>query len=120
MTKPSSTTEMFAGQSQDVTVTSKDGKKIVLRKPPMLFMAMQRLRMALGAEYANNEALVNGYMPLLYITAIGEDEIITLNSQIQINSVCEQLGDDGMIAVITGLQKHFNEANAADKDTIKK
>lgn len=105
--------QVVAQAVAEVTVPDARGRTLRLRKPGVL--AQFRLIEALG-DTAKNEVYVRMVMPLLYLGAIDDDALILMTTKPQIEALIQRLGEEGIAAVIEGVQEHFGARDPqADK-----
>lgn len=88
----------------DVTVTDARGRKIVIRRPPVL--GQYRLAEALG-QAASNQVYYGMCVPLLYVGSIDGDANLPMNSKREIEALIQRLDHDGLEAVSEGIEKNF-------------
>jgi len=101
----------------DVTITDPRGRAITLKKPGVL--AQFRLIEALG-DTAKNEVYMGMVLPLIFISAIDGEAIFTPTRKSEIEALIQRLDEDGVTAVVTGVQEHFGKTSPdADKAAIK-
>jgi hypothetical protein len=102
----------------EVTVTDARGRVIKLKKPGVL--AQFRLIEALG-DAAKNEVYTGMVLPLIFVTAIDDDPVYQPSSKREVEALIQQLDEDGIAAVLAGVQEHFGKADPeADKAALKK
>lgn len=110
--------QAIAKAAATVEVKDSRGRMITLKKAPVL--AQYDLIEALG-ETAKNDVYVAMTLPLIYITAINGDPIVTPVNKLQIRALIQQLGEEGVNCVMTAVQEHFGGAGVeGDKAAIKK
>ena len=102
----STPTEQITQNLKEVTVTDKRGRRITLKKYSYL-RETQFIRM-LG-DAAQNDRYVNGVLPVLYVTSIDDDRVLTPNSQRELDAIISRLDEDGMIAVGQCIVENFME-----------
>lgn len=94
------------------------GREITLRKPGVL--AQYRFIDGLG-DSASNSAYVGMTLPLLYVAAIDGGDVPTPSKKSQLEALIQRLDEDGISAVMTGVQENFGNPNPeADAEAIKK
>jgi hypothetical protein len=104
--------------AKTVQVVDSRGRKITLKKPNVL--AQYDLIEALG-ETAKNDVYVAMALPLIYVTHIDGDPDNVPTTKLQVRALIQRLGEDGVNAVMAGVQEHFGGANVeGDKAAIKK
>lgn len=102
----------------EVTVTDTRGRVFRLKKPGVL--AQFRLIEALG-ETAKNEVYMGMVLPLIFVTAIDDDLVYQPRSKSEVEALIQQIDEDGIAAVMTGVQEHFGKSDPeADKAALKK
>jgi hypothetical protein len=111
--------QAVAKAAETVTIQDAKGRSIVLRKPGVL--AQYRLIEAIGAQAAENTVYVSMVLPLIYIASIDDDLLTMPVNKLQIDGLITRLDEDGIAAVMHGVQEHFGSSDpAADKAAIKK
>ena len=101
----------------ETTVIDARGRVIKLKKPNVL--AQYRLVEVLG-ESARNGVYTAMVLPLIYVVAIDDDEVMSSTSKLQIDALIQRLDDDGVNAVMSGVQEYFgNSDSQAEKEKIK-
>lgn len=98
------TEEILKQTQKEITVTDKRGRTITLKKYTYL-RETQFIRM-LG-ETASNDRYLSGVLPVLYVTAIDDDRILTPNTQRELDAIINRLDEDGMIAISNGIRENF-------------
>lgn len=83
-------------------VTDELGRKISIRKPPML--TQYRVIEMLGT---NSEMYASMCMPLAYITGIDDDNTVGFTTKREMEALIQRLGDEGVQAVMAGVGEHF-------------
>jgi hypothetical protein len=102
----------------EVTVSDERGRVIKLKKPGVL--AQFRLIEALG-ETAKNEVYMGMVLPLIFVTAIDDDPVYQPASKREVEALIQQLDEDGIAAVLSGVQENFGKTDPeADKAAVKK
>lgn len=115
---PTPTEQVIAKASAEVTVHDARGRAITLKKPGVL--AQYRLIEILG-ESAKNEVYVGMVLPLIYVCEIDGDQVAQPNSKREVEGLIQRLDDDGIAAVMNGVQSHFGSVDpGADKAALKK
>lgn len=111
------TEQLIAAANQSFDVTDARGRTITLRKPGVL--AQFRLVEALG-ETASNATYVNMVLPLLFVHAVDGEQTGALASKVLVEALIQRLDDDGIAAVIKGVEEHFGKQDAeADRAALK-
>ncbi len=90
--------------AQPVDVTDAAGHTIRLRKPGVL--AQFRLVEALGTA-AQNQVYMGMVLPLLFVAAIDGQPVAEPGSKGEIEALIVRLDEDGVQAVMLGVQEHF-------------
>lgn len=89
---------------------------IKLRKPGVL--AQYRLVETLG-ESASNQAYMGMVLPLIYVASI-DGEAVNARTKMQIEALIQRLDEEGIRAVMEGVQEHFGAPNPeADREALK-
>jgi hypothetical protein len=108
--------QMISEASKAVKIVDEKGRAITLRKPGVL--AQFRLIEALG-ETARNDVYVRMALPLLYVHAIDDDQLLPLQRKSDVEALIQRLSDEGMAAVMTGVSEHFGgRTPEGDKATL--
>jgi hypothetical protein len=111
--------QAVANANKTVTITDERGRKIVLKRPGVL--AQYRLIEVLGAEAAANTTYVNMVLPLIFVAKIEGEDVLQPVRKAEIDALIKQLDDDGVAAVMEGVQRHFAAPNPdGDRDAVKK
>lgn len=118
-TAPLTPSETIIQNAQaETTVTDSRGRAIRLKKPGVL--AQYRLIEALG-ESAKNEVYMGMVLPLIFVSAIDEMVIYMPTSKAQVEALIQQLDEEGIAAVMQGVQEHYGKADEqAERQAIKK
>jgi hypothetical protein len=112
------TAELLKAAQAEVVVTDARGRKITLRKPGVL--SQFRLIRVLGAEASANGTYVNMVLPLTFVTAIDGAPQFAAQNEIEIEHLIQQLDEDGILAVMNGVQDNFAAADPeAQKNAVK-
>ena len=102
----------------EFSVIDANGRVIKLKKPGIL--SQYRLVEALG-ESAKNEIYMGMVLPIIYVTAIDDDVIYQPSSKREVEALIQRLDEDGIAAVMAGVNEHFNAQNIeAEKEALKK
>jgi hypothetical protein len=108
--------ELVATAQSEAVVTDARGRAIKLRKPGVL--AQYRLVETLGAS-ASNQAYMGMVLPLIYVESIDGDPV-SVNNKMQIEALIQRLDEEGIKAVMEGVQAHFGAVDPeADKAALK-
>lgn len=112
--KPSD--EIVAAAKQEAEIIDARARVIKLKKPGVL--AQYRLVETLG-DSASNQVYMGMVLPLIYIASI--DGVPTnARNKMQIEALIQQLDEDGIKAVMEGVQEHFGSPDPeADKAALK-
>lgn len=102
--------QIVKAASADVLVTDKRGRSFKLKKPGVL--AQFRLVEALG-DVAKNEVYMGMVLPLIFIVAIDDDPVVQPTSKLQVEALIQRLDEDGIEAVMNGVQEHFGQVDPA-------
>lgn len=110
--------QVVAQARAEVSVKDDRGREIVLRKPGVL--AQYRLIEAIG-ESASNRVYLAMVMPLNYVASIDGDSVDILTTKRQIEALIQRLGDEGVDAVIAGVNANFGIVDPeAEQESLKK
>jgi hypothetical protein len=108
--------ELLKAAKAEATITDSKGRAIVLKKPGVL--AQYRLVEALG-KTASNEVYMGMVLPLIYIASI-DGEPVSATNKLQIEALIQRLDEDGIQAVMKGVQDNFGAPDpGADKAALK-
>ncbi len=111
------TQQALAKAAATFEVVDARGRRFTLRKPTVL--SQYRLIEALQ-ESAENRVYMGMVLPLIYVTAInGEPESVPF-TKIQVEALIQRLDEDGINAVMAGVQEHFGAQNAQEDQTTAK
>ncbi|QTD88739.1 hypothetical protein [Burkholderia anthina] len=104
---------------QEVMIEDARGRKIALRKPGVL--AQYAIIDAVGGESAKNAVYMSMVLPLIYVASIDGDGVSTPNTKLEVKALIKRLDEDGIEAVIAGVNEHFAAPDPdADRETLKK
>lgn len=92
----------------EYVVNDAKGRRITLRKPSPL--AQFKLVKMLG-DAAQNQAYVGMVFPLLFVTDIEGEPVHFPISEREIEATIMRLDDQGLAAVMNGVQEHFGAAD---------
>jgi hypothetical protein len=92
-----------------VVIQDEKGRSIALQKPGVL--AQFRLIKILG-ETAKNTTYVQMVLPLTYVVEIDGVPVSQPNSEREIDALITRLDEEGVTAVMLGVNEHFGSANA--------
>lgn len=110
--------QLIKQASAEVTVTDAGGRVITLKKPGVL--AQYRL-IEILADSAKNEVYMGMVLPLIYVSAIDGDAVMQPSSKREVEALIQRLDEDGIAAVMEGVQANFGRADAdGDKEALKK
>lgn len=117
--KASTPTEQIIKQaSAEVSITDSNGRSITLKKPGVL--AQYRLIELLG-DSAKNEVYMAMVLPLIYVASIDGHPVPAPTKKVEIEALISRLDEDGINAVMLGVQEHFGKSDPdADKESLKK
>jgi hypothetical protein len=101
--------------AKEVTVTDKLGRALTLKKQNLL--ASSRLMGVIGGF---NEGYINMHMPLVFLAAIDDDPVSVPFKLSEVEALIQRLDEDGYMALVQGIQEHFNGEKDAEKAEIKK
>lgn len=100
-----------------VAITDEKGKKIILKKPNVL--AQYHLVEMIG-DSAKNQVYMAMVMPLVYVESV-DGMIMNVTKKSELEALILRLGDEGVSAVMTGVQENFMSKSAEDeKEKLKK
>lgn len=103
-------------KAQEFDVIDAKARVIKLRRPGSL--AQYRLVEAIG-DAASNQTYMGMVLPLIYIASI-DGEPVTTRSKAQVEALIQRLDDDGIKAVMEGVQANFGSPDPeADKAALK-
>lgn len=111
--------QLVAAAAQQVTIADSAGRKITLRKPPVL---QQYRFVEVMGDTAKNEVYMAMAFPLLFITSIdGLDQPAPMKKS-EFEALIARLDEHGIKAVTEGVQQHFAVKfdPEAQKDAVKK
>ena len=97
----------------EISVTDAQGRTLTLRKPNVL--AHYRLVKILG-DAASNTAYMSLVSPITYLTAIDGSPVAQPNTERELDALIQRLDEDGIMALMDGLQKHFAKAPQAEQE----
>jgi hypothetical protein len=111
--------QVQAAAAAEVLVEDARKRIITLKRPGIL--AQYRMVEILG-ESAGNQTYLGMVMPLIFVAAIDSDPVRMPNNKREVDALIERLGEEGVAAVMVGLQDHFGGSRdlEADKNAIKK
>jgi hypothetical protein len=111
--------QAVAAASQTHVEVDSRARRIALKKPGVL--QQFKLVEALG-EVAENRVYMRMVLPLLYVSDIDGEPVVTLMKKSEVEALIQRLGDEGIEAVMKGMEKHFGTVSdpEADKVTLKK
>jgi hypothetical protein len=115
---PSPSEELVAKASANVTVTDARGRVIVLGKPGVL--AQYRIVEVLG-DAASNQVYMGMVLPLLFVKSIDGEPVFQPNKKSEVEALIQQLDEDGIAAVMEGVQANYGAPDPeADRTALKK
>lgn len=103
--KPSE--EVIADARKSVTVKDARGRTLTLVKPNVL--ATIRLVKILG-DVSKNSVYMTLVGPITYLTEIDGERVIPPNTERELEALIQRLDEEGLMAVIDGVQEHFAAA----------
>jgi len=108
--------ELVNASKSEATVTDAKGREILLKKPGTL--AQFRLVEMMG-ESAKNVVYMNMVLPLIFVASIDGDAV-TKSTKAQIEALIQRLDDEGVEAVVQGVQANWGSPDPeADRAAIK-
>jgi hypothetical protein len=111
------TQQAIAKAAKTFEVTDARGRRFTLRKPGVL--AQYRLVETLG-ESAENKVYMGMVLPLIYVSAIdGQPEALPM-TKMEVEVLITRLDEDGINAVMAGVQEHFGATSAQEDQTAAK
>lgn len=96
--------ELIREAKKEAVVTDARGRKIRLVKPAVL--AQFKIVKILG-EAAANQTYMSMVFPLLFVAAIDDDVMFFPTKEIDIEALINRLDEDGIAAVMQGVQDNF-------------
>ena len=109
--------EAIAKTQLEFSVIDSTGRTIKLKKPSVL--AQYRLIEVL-ADSAKNEVYMAMVLPLIYITSIDDEAVYQPISKREVEALIQKLDEEGIQAVMEGVQEHFGTQDAEkDKAALK-
>jgi hypothetical protein len=109
--------EIIKAAKAETAITDSTGRVIMLRKPGVL--AQYRLIEAIGAS-SSNDRYVSMCLPLIYVGSINGDPVMGLSRKSEVEALIQQLGDEGIAAVMKGVRDTYGEQDPeADKAEVK-
>lgn len=110
--------ELVKQAAGEYQITDARGRRITLKKPGVL--GQFRLVKILG-ESAQNQVYVGMVLPLIFVSEIDGEPVHFPQSEREVDALIQRLDEDGITAVMNGVQEHFGQADPeADKTAIKK
>ena len=103
--------------NQLVYVTDSRGRKLGLRKPA--FLEEFRIIEAAGPELAANTTYMSMLNPLLYLAEIDGVAVDIPRTKLKIEALIQWAGQEGFLAVVEGIGKHFGGEAENIKEKIK-
>lgn len=82
---------------EELTVTDKRGRQIVIKKPNIL--AEYRLVEAAGADLSKNQQWMGMAMPILWVVSIAGDKVPMPRTKREIEALIQRLDSDGLEAI---------------------
>lgn len=103
--------------NNSLVVPVADGRKLTLTYPGPL--AQYKIVRAMGPTESENARLCRMYMPLIYLSAIDNEQVFLPTSLLQIEALIDRLGHKGLSALQKGVgifdARDEEEAQAAKK-----
>ena len=112
-TPETATAQAVKAAMREAIVEDARGRVITLRKPPVL--AQFQLVEALGPKTAQNNTYVSMCLPLLFVAQIDDVPVYLPNSKAEMEALIQLLDEDGIGAVLQGVQANFE---AKDPDEV--
>ncbi len=117
ITESTPSAELVKAAAAEVLVVDTKGRSITLKKPGVL--AQFRLVKILG-ESAKNEVYMGMIMPMIFISAIDGQVVPFPNTELEIEALIQRLDEDGVSAVMQGVQDNFGNIDPKkDKEAVK-
>src|SRR5574340_1204561 len=114
---PTPSAEVVAKAVAETSVTDALGRVITLKKPRIL--AQYQLIEILG-DSAKNEVYWTMTFPLIFVVAIDGDAVSMPMNKREVEALISRLDDEGVSAVVHGVQEHFGQSNPEqDKEQLK-
>jgi LDH2 family malate/lactate/ureidoglycolate dehydrogenase len=114
---PTPAEQAVAKAAAEHVITDGKGRSIKLKRPGVL--AQFRLIEALG-DTSKNEVYMNMVLPLIFVVEIDGDAVFQPNTKREVEALIQRLDEEGVAAVVSGVQEHFGASNPeADKQTLK-
>jgi hypothetical protein len=111
--------QVLAKASLEVTVADARGRQITLKRPGVL--AQYRIIEIAGLESAKNGVYMSMVMPLMFVTSIDAEPVSPPASKLQLEAFISRLEEDGIEAVMKGVQESFGESDPElDKAALKR
>lgn len=114
------TTQVINKAMAPTQVEDSLGRTIKLRKPGVL--AQFRLIEMLGGHASTNDVYMGMVAPLMYISAIDDDDAIVIGTKTELEALIQRLGEEGIQAVMEKVKAVYGvqEDPKAAADKIKK
>lgn len=110
--------EIVTAAVTEATITDARGRVIKLKKPGIL--SQFRMVEALG-DTAKNAVYMAMMMPLTFVTQIDDVAIYPAISKREYEALIENLGDEGVKAVMDGVEEYFGDkTEEQEKEQVKK
>lgn len=114
----SPTQQVIAKANAETIVTDATGRVIKIKKPGVL--AQYRLVEIVGAEAAKNDVYMSMVLPLIFVAEIDDKPLPQPRSKAEVDALIQRLDEDGIAAVMKGVQEAFGNADPeADKAALK-
>lgn len=112
------TKQALAQAAATVTVKDSMGRTITLKRPNVL--CQYDLIEVLG-DSAANSVYLGMTLPLIFVIEIDGEAVHMPTSKLQVRGLIQRLGEDGVNAVMKGVQEHFGGTDVdGDSEAIKK
>jgi hypothetical protein len=93
------TAQILAEALREADITFGNGRVMSVRKPSTL--VKYRIVAALGAELSANQVYMSMVEPLLWVSKIDGQPVFMPTSELQVEALITQIGDDGMDELTT-------------------
>jgi hypothetical protein len=109
--------QLIAKAIAEAVITDDRGRSIKLKKPGVL--AQYRLIEILG-ETAKNQVYMGMVLPLIFVAEIDGEPVFQPSSKREVEALIQRLDEDGIAAVMAGVNAHFGASDPeADKAALK-
>lgn len=96
----------------EFSVTDARGRRLTLRKPPLL--TQFKLVEILGPT-AENSTYLNMVLPIAYVAAIDDEQVRFPSSRLELDALIQKIDEDGLEAVHRGIAEHIGTRVQEDK-----